>query len=69
MTVVVFGILRVKNHKFYCAVFLVGRGRGGRLVLHFHSSREGTFLSKKVMLFFLFLYENICCGYSLEAPH
>ena len=23
----------------------------------------------KVMTFFLFLSENICCGYSLEAPH
>ena len=21
------------------------------------------------MIFFLFLNENICCGYSLEAPH
>ena len=27
------------------------------------------FLKLKLMIFFLFLHENICCGYSLEAPH
>ena len=27
------------------------------------------FLDKKVLIFFLFLHENICCGYSLEVPH
>ena len=26
------------------------------------------FLNQKVSIFFLFLNENICCGYSLEAP-
>ena len=25
--------------------------------------------SQKLLIFYLFLYENICCGYSLEAPH
>ena len=24
--------------------------------------------SRKVLIFFLFVHENICCGYSLEAP-
>ena len=24
--------------------------------------------SSKVLIFFLFIHENICCGYSLEAP-
>ena len=23
---------------------------------------------KKILIFFLFLHENLCCGYSLEAP-
>ena len=27
------------------------------------------FFHRKVLIFFLFLHENICCGYSLEAPH
>ena len=26
------------------------------------------FFNPKVLIFFLFLFENICCGYSLEAP-
>ena len=26
------------------------------------------FFSPKVLIFFLFLQENICCGYSLEVP-
>ena len=26
------------------------------------------FFNQKVSIFFLFLNENICCGYSLEAP-
>ena len=26
------------------------------------------FFNPKVLIFFLFLQENICCGYSLEAP-
>ena len=25
--------------------------------------------NQKVLIFFLFLHENICCGYSLEVPH
>ena len=25
-------------------------------------------VNPKVLIFFLFLHENICCGYSLEAP-
>ena len=28
---------------------------------------KALFFNQKV-IFFLFLYENICCGYSLEAP-
>ena len=35
----------------------------------FHNSRQGGFVNKKVLIFFLFLHNNICCGYSLEAPH
>ena len=26
------------------------------------------FFSQKVLVFFLVLHENICCGYSLEVP-
>ena len=25
--------------------------------------------TEKVLTFFLFLYENVCCRYSLEVPH
>ena len=40
-----------------------------------HNSRQALFTHQKVLkkylylFFFLFLYENICCRYSLEAPH
>ena len=27
------------------------------------------FFNQKLLIFFLFLYRNICYGYSLEAPH
>ena len=27
------------------------------------------FKIKKVLIFFLFLHENVCCGYSSEASH
>ena len=30
---------------------------------------KALFATKKCSYFFLFLYENICCGYSLELPH
>ena len=29
---------------------------------------QGIFFHQKVSIFFLFLDENICCGYSLEVP-
>ena len=29
---------------------------------------KALFFNPKVLIFFLFLQENICCGYSLEAP-
>ena len=32
-----------------------------------HSSREGNFFIQKVLMFFLFLHENICCGYSMKT--
>ena len=33
-----------------------------------HSSSYGTFFNPKVLIFFLFVHKNICCGYSLEVP-
>ena len=32
-----------------------------------HSCRYEAVFNKKLLIFFLFLHENICCGYSLEA--
>ena len=32
-----------------------------------HSSRLDTYFHPKILIFFLFLYENICCGYSLKV--
>ena len=29
---------------------------------------KALFSSEKMLISFLFLHENICCGYSLEAP-
>ena len=39
------------------------------LMLPTTSIRCHFFTAKKVLIFFLFLNENIHCGYSLEAPH
>ena len=34
----------------------------------YHSNRLGAFFIRKMLISFLFLNKNICCGYSLEAP-
>ena len=34
----------------------------------FITSDKAFFFQPKLLLFFLFLHETICCGYSLEAP-
>ena len=33
-----------------------------------HSNRQGTFFTQKLLISFLFLNKNICCGCSLEVP-
>ena len=41
----------------------------GLLVAHLTIALDkALFFNQKVSIFFLFLNENICCGYSLEAP-
>ena len=32
-------------------------------------SYKAFFFYQKALIFFLFLHENLCCGYSLEVPH
>ena len=32
-----------------------------------HASQKRHFFTPKILIFFLFLHENICCGYSLEV--
>ena len=39
-----------------------------KVPLTYQSSRLGTFFNWKVLIFFLFLHKNICCGYLLDAP-
>ena len=34
-----------------------------------HGARLGYFFSKKVLIFFLFLYENLCCEALLMSTH
>ena len=34
-----------------------------------NNTRYGAFINQKESTFFLFVHENICCGYSLEASH
>ena len=41
----------------------------GLCCFHIHKFRQGAFSSKNMVILFLFLHENICCGHSLEAPH
>ena len=36
--------------------------------IHIYSYR-GAYFNKKSINIFLFLHENICCGYSLKAPN
>ena len=33
-----------------------------------HSNRKGAFFIRKMLISFLFLIKNKCCGYSLEVP-
>ena len=35
---------------------------------HFIATDEAFFSSKKMLISFVFLNKNICCGYSLEVP-
>ena len=35
----------------------------------FHQLQVRWFFNQRVLIFFLFLHENICYGYSLEVPH
>ena len=37
--------------------------------VHTVTSDKTQFQTKNVFIFFLFLNENICCGYSIEVPH
>ena len=42
------------------------------LVIHHYKYSElqiGTSFQQKILITFLFLHENIYCGYSLEASH
>ena len=36
---------------------------------YIHDSKSDFFFNQKVLIVFLFLHGNICCGYSYEAPH
>ena len=33
-----------------------------------HNFNKALFYSKKVLIFFLLLHKNVCCGYLLEVP-
>ena len=37
--------------------------------IHIHSPKYGVSSNRKIVIFFLFLNKNICCGCSSEAPH
>ena len=47
----------MKYHSHFC------------LLINMHCSRKDAFFSQKALIFNLFLHENICYGYSLEAPY
>ena len=40
-----------------------------KLITSYIALVKDTFFNPKVLIFFLFLHENIYCGYSLEAPY
>ena len=39
-----------------------------QIILGSVTTNKALFFNQKLLIFFLFLHENICCGYSLEAP-
>ena len=41
---------------------------GSGYLLLFNPRKDVFFFNQKVIIFFLFLPVNICCGYSIEAP-
>ena len=46
---------------FFSSVSVQGKVNFSRGIRH-------IFFSSEVLIFFLFLHKNICCGYSLEVP-
>ena len=40
----------------------------GLIQITFTATDKALFSSEKMLISFLFLNKNICCGYSLEAP-
>ena len=40
-----------------------------RFLVNKSEKKIDKIVNTKVLMFFLFLHENICCGYSLEVPH
>ena len=38
------------------------------MIVEYIALDKMLFFNKKVLIVFLFLHENICCGYSLEVP-
>ena len=43
--------------------------QGNKMLYLIIASDKAFFLSQRELTFFLFLYENLCCVYSFEAPH
>ena len=58
---VVIGALRVKKQSYHNAKFMFSLAKALDMTFFF--------LNQNVLIFFLFLQENICCGYLLEVRH
>ena len=57
--------MRTQNVCFWGETGIIQYFLGDRIIV----LDKALFSTKKYLLYFLFLNKNICCGYSLEAPH
>ena len=61
------GALWAEILQYSWLVIFKGLSEHFKMLFLTHSTRYGTFFKWKVLIVFLFLHENVWCGYSLEA--
>ena len=62
-----FALIHVQILHALHAMMMTVRSKDGSTLYMYVAPDEALF-QQKVVIFFLFPHENICCGYSLEVP-